>query len=98
MKTIKNKDIKNLLQWEDWKLFDFIYIIPTTEKNSDWYTLAYYIWQIWDEIWIIEKYDLWRIYSWTWINFDFEQVKWWIRIWWDSKLKYNYWTITYGNI
>ncbi len=88
--------------------FDNIYVVPTNKKSS-WYRLAYYIWRIGDEFWILDMYDCWdfssyvagNMYSLRW---DFEDIFWWIKFWswlsWLSiwKLKYDgSWRIRLAN-
>lgn len=94
---MKKKDIKILETWErdiDNK-YDFIYIIPTREKFWD-YFWAWYIWRIWDTYKKIDFYDCWSIKdmksSYNVINFDFEDIFWWVKLWTNNwKLRYTYW-------
>ena len=94
---MNKKDIELL---EKWKFdidrdYDYIYIVPTRKKVND-YLWAWYIWKIWDVYKIIDFYDCWSNRDTVWwynaINFDFEDVFWWIKIWTNFwKLSYWYW-------
>lgn len=98
---IKREDIKNMGSWafDPDRLYDYIYIVPTKQKMWE-YKMAYYLWQIWDEIKIINQYDCWAIWSFTdssnYIRFDFELSCAWLKLWnwrgWE-KLKYKFDTI-----
>lgn len=95
-------EIEKLDEWVWVDEFDYIYIIPTQKKNDEGYKLAYYLWQVWKEIKIIELHDAGGFLKYGWcssLNWDFESVYWWIRLWtgkWKTwKLKYEWlWWIT----
>lgn len=98
--------IKTMSVWEydPERIYDFIYIVPTSNKDSSNYNTWYYIWQVWDEIKIITSYDCWsfsyddtrqRYYS--TLNFDFEWVHMWIKLWSNNIrwwIKFSHWQIT----